>query len=610
MREESFFDADDENQRELQTLGGVYRHELDGIHITLLVLITRLERRLSQKALKRRLTAFIGGPEGRHAVGQALVGDVACRSRHHFTHVRNAVLAVLLGVVVGLKTRAHDDELDGVLKAEGIRFLAHVHDELAEGRELRGHLVVRRKECAEERESACGGFLRQRLDRARTDPAKREVDDALKARVVARVVHQAQIGEHVLDFGTLEEALSAVDAVGNPSGSKGTFERARLRVRTIEDRMVAPGAASGAVRLDFAGDPLCFSAVVVKLCHADAVAAAARCPEILAETVRIVCNERVGRVKNRPRRAIVLLKPDGLLNAEVAEEVAHVSHVRTSEGVDRLVVVTHGEDGVHRCAAGASSEPRQHLKPTVLQDVRVLELVDENVTEAVLIMRADDFIAVEKLVAAQKKLGKVHDSFALALLLIGLIDLDGGLVAALLACGVRRTHAVFLVPVDDVRHLTGIVALGIDVERLHDALDHGELIARVKNLEGLREPRVLGVGAQNAVAQAVEGSDPHAAQIVGQDSLQSDEHLLGGLVREGHSQNVSRLGLVLAQEPGDARRQHARLARTRARQNEYALFGGRDGLQLAGIEGLKKIGRHAGKPPAKNSEAGRKGRTG
>ena len=200
--------------------------------------------------------------------------------------------------------------------------------------------------------------------------------------------------------------------------------------------MVAPGAASGAVRLDFAGDPLCFSAVVVKLCHADAVAAAARCPEILAETVRIVCNERVGRVKNRPRRAIVLLKPDGLLNAEVAEEVAHVPHVRTSEGVDRLVVVTHGEDGVHRCAAGASSEPRQHLKPTVLQDVRVLELVDENVTEAVLIMRADDFIAVEKLVAAQKKLGKVHDAFALALLLVGLIDLDGGLVAALLACGV------------------------------------------------------------------------------------------------------------------------------------------------------------------------------
>jgi len=50
----------------------------------------------------------------------------------------------------------------------------------------------------------------------------------------------------VLDFGTLEEALSAVDAVGNPSGSKGAFERTRLRVRTIEDRMVAPGAASGA----------------------------------------------------------------------------------------------------------------------------------------------------------------------------------------------------------------------------------------------------------------------------------------------------------------------------------------------------------------------------
>ena len=57
-------------------------------------------------------------------------------------------------------------------------------------------------------------------------------------------------------------------------------------------------------------------------------------------------------------------------------------------------------------------------------------------------------------------------------------------------------------------------------------------------------------------------------------------------------------------------RLEARLARTRARQNECALFGGRDGLQLAGIEGLKKIGRHAGKPPAKNSEAGRKGRTG
>ena len=74
--------------------------------------------------------------------------------------------------------------------------------------------------------------------------------------------------------------------------------------------------------------------------------------------------------------------------------------------LDALVVISHRED--RSTAAG------QQAQPAVLEHVGVLELVDQNVRESTLIVFADELVALQELVAAQKQFGKVDDPLALA----------------------------------------------------------------------------------------------------------------------------------------------------------------------------------------------------
>jgi hypothetical protein len=97
-----------------------------------------------------------------------------------------------------------------------------------------------------------GGPQRQRL-RARqaphfvqgavADAARGGVHRALERRIVGAVGDHAQVGQGVLDFGALEEAHAAVDAVRHLLGDQRFFERARLRVAAVEHRRLAVAAA-------------------------------------------------------------------------------------------------------------------------------------------------------------------------------------------------------------------------------------------------------------------------------------------------------------------------------------------------------------------------------
>jgi len=90
--------------------------------------------------------------------------------------------------------------------------------------------------------------------------------------------------------------------------------------------------------------------------------------------------------------------------------------------------------------------------------------------------------------------------------------------------------------------------------------------------------------AQHAVAQAVEGADPHAARVDGQHGGKARHHLLGRLVGEGHRENAGRRNLPGADEICDARGQHARLAAARAGQYQRGLGGEFNSGALFGIE--------------------------
>ena len=129
----------------------------------------------------------------------------------------------------------------------------------------------------------------------------------------------------------------------------------------------------------------------------------------------VVADQVVGGVQDVAEAAVVALQLDDVLHPELALEVGHVADLGAAEGIDALVVVAHGQ---HR-GLGAG----EHLQPGVLQAVRVLELVHQDVAETALVVLAQQRVVAHQLIGAQHQLGKVHHAFALALVFIGLVDL-------------------------------------------------------------------------------------------------------------------------------------------------------------------------------------------
>ena len=141
-------------------------------------------------------------------------------------------------------------------------------------------------------------------------------------------------------------------------------------------------------------------------------------------------------------------------------------------------------------SAGRARRPGEHLQPGVLQPVRVLELVDQDVAEAPLVVLAQRLRcrASARRCAASARRSRRRPRAGTAprrprrpargRALCSSLDLD-----------VLRPQAVVLRAGDRPRDLLRHVALLVEVHRLDDALDGRELVARVEDLEALRQRR-------------------------------------------------------------------------------------------------------------------------
>ena len=307
--------------------------------------------------------------------------------------------------------------------------------------------------------------------------------------------------------------------------------------------------------------------------------------QILAQALAIVRDQHVGAVEDVAMRAIILLQLDQVLHLELVLEGAHVANVRAAKRVDALVIVADGKQG----AAIAAAVAGQQFQPVVLQIIRILELVHQNVAEARLVVFAQGLVAAQQFVRAQQQFCKIDDAFALALVVIQLVQLDHLALVRVVRFHVRGAQALVLGIVDEIHHRLRREFFIIDIVCLQQALDHRQLILRIEDLEGLRQGGVAVVRAQQAVAQAVEGTDPHAARVDWQHGRQAREHFLGGLVGKGHGQDAGRRYLLGLDQPRDAGGQHAGLARTGASEDQRMLGRQGDGGILFGIEVVKKI---------------------
>ena len=410
----------------------------------------------------------------------------------------------------------------------------------------------------------------------------------------------------MLDFGALEKAQTAIHLVRHTGVEQRGFNHPALRVAAVQH---GDFAARQIFALDQLAHLLDHAARLVQVAgvfdHAHRLARALAGAQVLAQAPAVVADQRIGGIEDVAVAAVVFFQLDLVLNVELAHEVGHVANARAAKGVDALVVIAHGKHAVvARFEAPAPGQWRQaviaaigtaglageHLDPGVLQLVGVLKLVDQDMAKAPLVMLAHRGVVAQQLVGAQHQLAKIDHAFALALVFVDLVQLDllfqRRVWRAVLTHHVLSAQAVLLAAGDEILQLLGRVAFLVDVELLAQALDGRELVLRVQDLKALRQIRHLEMRAQKTVAQAVEGANPHAAHVQRQHRAQTRQHLLGGLVGEGNSQQPAGRDLAGLQQPGDARGQHAGLARAGARQDQRRHRRQRDGGQLLRVQVL------------------------
>ncbi len=275
-------------------------------------------------------------------------------------------------------------------------------------------------------------------------------------------------------------------------------------------------------------------------------------------------------------RAVVPLQADDVLDAEIALEFGHVADVRPAKPVNGLIVIADCKHDVFR--------PGEQLQPAVLEPVGVLELVHQDVPEAVPVVLAQDLVPGKELEGAQQQLSEVHRALALALLVVGGVDLGvtaGDFVPDL---DVSRAPALLFLCVDEILRFPRWESVLVDAERLQHALHRGVLVLGIEDLKELRQAGVAVVRAQQAVAQAVKGADPHAAGADRQHRRDAREHLACRLVGEGHGENAARAHVPGLDQPGDASSENARLPRAGASEDQRRLVGKGDCGELLGIE--------------------------
>jgi len=190
-----------------------------------------------------------------------------------------------------------------------------------------------------------------------------------------------------------------------------------------------------------------------------------------------------------------------------------------------------------------------------------------------------------ELVGAQQQLGKVHQTAAPAVFLVGAIDRQHGAHKRVaLIDNMLGPQALVFLTVDIPLGLAEGPLAVIQLQALIDPLDQAQLIVAVQNLEVLGQPGILPVGLEQPVRQAVEGAHPHGAGIdrltsLVQKGFQAPAHFPGRLVGKGHGHDGVGRGLLDLDQPGNAVHQHTGFAAAGTGQNQ--LVGRRGGDRFA-----------------------------
>ena len=241
------------------------------------------------------------------------------------------------------------------------------------GRHLRQHLrpaqVVHRPAAAPARQQRGPDRLRG----GGPDP-RGHLEAALQGQLVARVADEAQVGQHVLDVGGLEEAHAGADHEGDAAPGQLELDLHRVVVGPVEDgdlgerhplvaQLQHPLRREGGLLEEVAAGHQRRQRPVGP--HAG---------QLLLELLQVAGDGGVGQREDLRRGAVVDGQREAARRRVALLELEDVGEVGAAEAVDALgVVAHHAEVLVVR---------RQQVDDVALQPVGVLVLVDQQVAEA------------------------------------------------------------------------------------------------------------------------------------------------------------------------------------------------------------------------------------
>ena len=225
-----------------------------------------------------------------------------------------------------------------------------------------------------------GGVCGQLLDGLRADAPGRRVDNPLQAYLVAGVVNHPQVAHRVLDFLAMVEPDAAHEPVRYPLPHALVFKGAALRVDAVHDGAVAGMVLAGPHQtghLVHRPGRLILLAVcfVQRELRAHGIIGVQRAFDAL-----LVGGDDAGRrIEDVLRGAVILAEADDRGVGKVALEAQDVADVGIAPRVDALVGVAD--------RAEVPVRPGEQTRQPVLGDVGVLELVDQEVAIAVVVLR-------------------------------------------------------------------------------------------------------------------------------------------------------------------------------------------------------------------------------
>jgi hypothetical protein len=286
-------------------------------------------------------------------------------------------------------------------------------------------------------------------------------------------------------------------------------------------------------------------------------------------------------------RTVVALQSDHLGARKVALESQDVVHLGAPPAVDRLVVIAD--------AAEVADGLRQEAQPQVLRDVGVLVFVDQDVAEAAVVFAEHVLVAGEDRQVVEQEVAEVAGVQHPQALLVQAVERLAAIVGEVRALGRRqlvRGPATVLPVVDQAGEMARRPALCVDVLSFQELLDQPLLIVDVDDrVVGLQSDK-LGVPAQDLGGDRVEGAKPAQALGLAADQVgDARAHLARRLVGEGDRQQLPGAGPAGGEDMGEARGQHAGLARAGPGQHQHRALGRLDRAPLLGVQSGQIVAR-------------------